>query len=469
MAGRRLKANRLTRNIAANDRTGGLDHGDAPGRRLDIAVVGSGISGLSAGWLLSRRHRVSLFEADNRLGGHSNTVDADGVAVDTGFIVFNQSTYPNLTALFDHLAVATKRSDMSFAVSLDDGRLEYSGTSLLGLFAQARNAVSPRFWRMLRDLVRFYREAPLNVPALEQMSLDEHLDAAGFGEEFRNDHLYPMAAAIWSTPAANIGAYPAASFIRFCETHGLLKFAGRPVWRTVAGGSRTYVRVLANGISQVFANYPVEAIFRSANGIEIAGHDGRRRRFDRVVIATHADQALKMLADPASEERRLLGAFAYVGNDAVLHSDPRLMPRRRRVWSSWNYMTGNAGDSPKLAVTYWMNRLQDIRSERPLFVTLNPHREIAPGAVLGTMHYTHPCFDARAMNAQTQLWSLQGRRNTWFCGAYFGAGFHEDGLQAGLAVAEALGGLRRPWTVPDESGRIHVRAAAPALPETEAA
>lgn len=459
----------MTGKIAATDGRNGWEPGAAADQGLDVAVVGSGISGLSAAWLLSKKHRVSLFEADNRLGGHSHTVDAAGLAVDTGFIVFNENTYPNLTALFDHIGVGTKRSDMSFAVSLDDGRLEYSGTGLLGLFAQGRNAISPRFWMMLRDLVRFYREAPRNVAALGMITLDEYLDAAGYGDSFRNDHLYPMAAAIWSTPAANIGAYPAASFIRFCQTHGLLKLAGRPVWRTVAGGSRSYVQILSKAIPEVVSNYPVNAIVRAKNGVEIVGGDGHRRRFDRVVIAAHADQALGMLADPSEEERRLLGAFDYIVNDTVLHSDTRLMPQRRRVWSSWNYMTREDADGRRLAVTYWMNRLQGIESDRPLFVTLNPHREIEAGAILKQMRYSHPRFDARAMQAQKELWSLQGRRSTWFCGAYFGAGFHEDGLQAGLAVAEALGGMRRPWTVPEESGRIHLHVSEAGLPELEAA
>jgi hypothetical protein len=459
----------LTGKIAATGWHNRPEHGPAPGQSLDIAVVGSGISGLSAAWLLSKRHRVVLYEADNRLGGHSHTVDAGGLAVDTGFIVFNENTYPNLTALFDHIGVATKCSDMSFAVSLDDGRLEYSGTGLLGLFAQRRNAISPRFWMMLRDLVRFYREAPRNVAALGMITLDEYLDAAGYGDGFRNDHLYPMAAAIWSTPAAKIGTYPAASFIRFCESHGLLKLTGRPVWRTVAGGSRCYVRRLSETIPEVVSNYPIKAIVRTGNGVEVIGLEGNRRHFDHVVIAAHADEALKLLADPSMEERRLLGAFEYIFNDAVLHSDTRLMPQRRRVWSSWNYMTRDDLDGRRLAVTYWMNRLQGIESDQPLFVTLNPHKEIEADKILKQMRYSHPRFDAAAMEAQKQLWSLQGSRNTWFCGAYFGAGFHEDGLQAGLAVAEALGGMRRPWTVPGESGRIHIHESELDLPVTEAA
>lgn len=440
-------------------------HGEA----LDIAVVGSGISGLSAAWLLSRRHRVTLFEADNRLGGHSNTVDAFDVPVDTGFIVYNEATYPNLTALFSNIDVSTKQSDMSFAVSLDDGRLEYSGTDVWGLFAQRRNAINPRFWQMLRDLARFYREAPVDMATLGTMSLEDYLDAGGYGAAFRDDHLYPMASAIWSTPAADIGKYPASAFINFCETHGLLKLSGRPVWRTVGGGSRSYVQVLAQSVGKIVSNYPIKMVSRTANGVSLVGPDGCHRHFDQVVIATHADQALAMLSDPSMEERRLLGAFRYVDNEAILHSDRNLMPRRRKVWSSWNYMSRVANHQRQLAVTYWMNRLQGIPEEKPLFLTLNPHRDIRPDTVLRRMRYQHPSFDGAAMAAQKKLWSLQGVRRTWFCGAYFGAGFHEDGLQAGLAVAEEVGGVRRPWSVREESGRIHLAPLLAAEAETEAA
>ena len=421
---------------------------------MTVAVVGSGISGLAAAWLLSTRHRVTLFEAEGRLGGHSHTVDAGGTPVDTGFIVYNEVTYPNLTALFTHLDVATRASEMSFSVSLDDGRLEYAGTDWGGLLAQKANVLRPRFWTMLRDVVRFYREAPRDLPRLGMESLADYLERGKYSVAFRDDHLYPMAAAIWSTPAADIGRYPAAAFIGFCETHGLLKLTERPVWRTVDGGSRCYVRKLAASIAEVRTDRPVRAIRRTATGIEIADTSGETRAFDHVVVATHADDALDLLADPNREERRLLSQFRYSDNDAVLHADPKLMPRRRRAWSSWNYLTG-AGSGPKPAITYCMNKLQGIDPSQPLFVTLNPHREPAAATVVTRVTYRHPLFDEFALRAQRELWSLQGIRNTWFCGAYFGAGFHEDGLQAGLAVAEALGGVRRPWTVAEESGRIH--------------
>jgi predicted NAD/FAD-binding protein len=432
-------------------------------RKLDIAVVGSGISGLSAAWLLSKRHRVTLYEADGRLGGHSNTVEVGGVAVDTGFIVYNEATYPNFSALMGHLEVATKTSNMTFAVSLDDGRLEYSGTSLTGLFAQPRNIVSLRFWGMLRDLLRFYREAPHATRDLGDTSLDAYLDASGYGAAFRTDHLYPMAAAIWSTPAAEIGEYPARAFVRFCENHGLLQLVNRPLWRTLAGGSRAYVGKLAEVIPEIIVNTPISAVRRHSDCVEIVSRGGEVRRFDQIVLATHADQGLAMLTDPTAEEERLLGAFRYSANSAVLHSDATLMPRRRRVWSSWNYLSSDRGDMRQLAVTYWMNRLQGLPDAKPMFVTLNAHRKIREDSILYAADYTHPIFDARAIDAQRRLWPLQGRRNTWFCGAYFGAGFHEDGLQAGLAVAEALGGCRRPWIIANPSDRISIDESAASM------
>lgn len=421
-----------------------------PDRPLKIAVVGTGIAGLSAAWLLSGRHEITVFEADARIGGHCHTIDAGGARVDTGFIVYNDTTYLNLAALFAHIGVPTRASNMSFAVSVDEGELEYSGSSLVGLFAQRRNLASPRFWSMLRDLVRFYRDAPAAVRDIgPSASLDDYLNAAGFGAAFREDHLYPMAAAIWSTPAVEIGDYPAVSFIRFCENHGLLKFFRRPVWRTVEGGSRAYVdKLVAPFRHRIRTAAPVSAIRRVNGAVEISTPSAEPEWFDRVVIGAHADQALRMLADPSAEESRLLGAFSYRRNETVLHADPSLMPRRQGVWSSWNYLarSGAEGAGPrKPCVTYWMNRLQGISGETPFFVTLNPLGKPAPDKVFWRGFYEHPLFNARTLAAQERLSSLQGARNTWFCGSYFGSGFHEDALRSGLEAAETMGGLQRPW------------------------
>lgn len=432
---------------------------DEHGSRKRIAVVGTGISGISAAWLLSQRHDVTVYERDGRLGGHSNTVEvrtADGVVpVDTGFIVYNEATYPNLTALLAHLGVPTHPSDMSFAVSLADGELEYSGTSLNGLFAQRSNIFRPRFWSMLNDLWRFYREAPRDLPSLDDLSsLQQYLDAGDYGEVFRSDHLLPMAAAIWSASPNLMLQYPAASFIRFHDNHGLLRLRNRPQWRSVVGGSRTYVEALTHRFRDgIRLAKGVTAIRRHQDGAEVRDGGGHADHFDDVVIATHADQALALLEAPTAQEQSLLGAFRYSQNRAVLHGDPVLMPQRKAAWASWNYI-GGRGTRETPTVTYWMNALQQLPTAQNLFVTLNPLAE--PKQVLHEEHYDHPIFDAAAMSAQRRLWSLQGRDRLWFCGSYFGAGFHEDGLQSGLAVAEALGGVQRPWRVENESGRIHI-------------
>lgn len=439
------------------------------GPRLNIAVIGTGISGLSAAWLLSQRHDVTVYERACRPGGHSNTVQVKAaggaIPVDTGFIVYNPKNYPNLTALFDHLGVTTKRSDMSFGVSLDGGKLEYAGTDLFGLFAQRRNLFRPRFLSMLRDLLRFYREAPAAAFTDPTVTLGDFLRAGNYGEPFRRDHLLPMAAAIWSAPPEAMLAYPAASFIRFHANHGLLQIADRPEWRTVEGGSHSYVeKLIGTFADRVRLDCGAAAVRRTSAGVTVRDAQGRDAHFDHAVLATHADQAMALLSDGDAMERDVLGAFRYSRNLAVLHTDDRFMPRRRAAWSSWNFI-GDRDASAGVCVTYWMNRLQSLPGPN-LFVTLNPAQPPRVGTLLHSEIYEHPVFDTRAMHAQSRLWSLQGRGNVWFCGAYFGAGFHEDGLQAGLAVAETLGAVRRPWTVTGESGRIQItRRTDAAVPE----
>ncbi len=430
------------------------------GRR--IAVVGSGITGLSSAWLLSRDNEVVLYEAENRLGGHTRTIDVDtGVGgvlgVDTGFIVFNDRTYPNLIAMFEHLGVPTRVTDMSFAVSLDDGKLEYAaGDRLWQLFVQPSNIVSPRFWSMLRNLVRFYRDMGARTDGFGGMTLGQLLEQGRYGEAFRDDHLLPMAAAIWSAPAQSLLDYPAEAFVRFCNNHGLLDLGTRPKWRTVVGGSRTYIdRLIAGFRGEVRLATPVARIERKAGQVTIIDGSGQSDRFDDVIIASHADQALAMLADPSPQEQELLGAFRYSRNLTVLHQDATLLPKRKMLWGAWNYFGRRyANDATgDLCVSYWMNRLQGYHTRDPLVVTLNPHRPIDPKLEISRTSFDHPIFDHAALDAQRRIWAIQGQRNTFFCGAHLGAGFHEDGLQAGLAVAEMLG-ARRPWTVEDANGRL---------------
>lgn len=437
--------------------------------RRKVAVVGSGISGLSCAWLLSRSCDVTLFETEGRIGGHSNTVDVPGpngsVPVDTGFIVYNERNYPNLTAMFRHLGVATEGSNMSFAASLDDGAFEYSGSGLAGLLGQKSNAVNPRFWSMLKGIARFYREAPQCLATVdgETLTLGQYLESAGYDQSFVEDHILPMGAAIWSTTAGDIRAFPLTSFLRFFINHGLVLFKGRPGWRTVKGGSRSYVeRLRADFAGRIVTECHIRSIERHENGARLADRNGRDYEFDEVVIATHADEALAMLADASPLEQTVLSKYRYTSNEAVLHTDTALMPNRRAVWASWNYIGGKGPhDQRPLCVTYWMNSLQKLGQAGPIFVTLNPSREIAPDKVIARFNYAHPLFDTAAVTMQKRLWELQAQRRTWFCGAYFGNGFHEDGLQAGLAVAEALGGVKRPWTVADESGRIMLPAQTP--------
>ena len=418
---------------------------------------------MSAAWLLNQRHHITVYEKNDWIGGHSNTVDVsngeDKTPVDTGFIVYNERSYPNLIALFDHLDVPTKPSDMSFAASLGDGAFEYAGTDLNGLLGQRSNIARPRFWRMMRDVLRFYKEAPtlLDDYTAGELTLGDFLRNGNYSRSFIDDHLLPIGAAIWSTTAPEMEDYPAQAFIRFFESHGLLLLKDRPQWRTIDGGSRAYVERLTAPYRDRILRTGAKAIKRFTDRVVIEDNDGEMKTYDQVIIASHADEAYRLLDDPDFWETKLLGTWRYMDNRAVLHSDRSLMPKRRRVWSSWNFIEGDQdGPDRDLCVTYWMNQLQSLKTSTPLFVTLNPVREPAAGTVIREFDYTHPYFDRTALTSQRQLWKLQGHRRIWYCGSYFGYGFHEDALQSGLAVAEQLGGIRRPWSVKGENGRIHL-------------
>lgn len=427
----------------------------SPAARQRVAVIGSGISGLSAAWLLSKNHEVVLYEAEARIGGHANTIDIPGTGpVDTGFIVYNDRNYPNFQAMLAHLGVESLATEMSFAASLDNGGFEYCGEGILGMLGQRRNALRPRFWSLLRDLLRFYREAPaaLERPEMRGLTLGEYLHRNNYSNSFIDGHLLPMAAAIWSSKAHDIRSYPLLAFVRFFESHGLLQLWERPRWRTVKGGSRSYVTELLAGFSgSVRLSTPVQKVQRDAAGATVIDASGHSDRFDKVLIATHADQALAMLENPSEQERSLLGAFGYTKNLAVVHTDASLMPRRRRVWCCWNYISTGHLENAELCVSYWMNALQQLPG-RDIFVTLNPAHD--PAGEIARFTYTHPLFTSAAIEAQENLWRIQGTNNCFYAGAHFGRGFHEDGLQSGLAAAEIMGSLPRPWALDDPSGRI---------------
>ncbi|HEX3635727.1 MAG TPA: FAD-dependent oxidoreductase [Paraburkholderia sp.] len=412
-----------------------------------VAVIGAGISGLASAYLLARNHQVTLFESAGYAGGHTNTVDValEGHThpVDTGFLVFNDRTYPNLVALFAELGVESHPSDMTFSVSLDEGRLEWAGTSLNTVFAQRRNMFSPTFIGMLRDILRFNSSAQRNLEIATQTraSMGELLTAGGYGGAFQRHYLLPMAAAIWSSATADILAFPATTFLRFCLNHALLQVNRRPRWKTVVGGGREYVRRIVGTLDDVRIATAVRGVRRAADGVDVFTDTGTER-FDALVLATHAPTTLRLLEDADPDERRVLGAVRYQPNVAVLHTDTNLLPRRQRVWSAWNYLGSRGVDGTHpVCVSYLVNQLQPLPFNTPLVVTLNPVTQPAPGTELRRFVYDHPLFDLAAIDAQHRLPSLQGKRRTWFAGAWTGYGFHEDGLKSALRVAADFNAL----------------------------
>jgi predicted NAD/FAD-binding protein len=428
---------------------------------MRVAVIGTGIAGNAAAWTLSKRYPVTVYDRELRPGGHSHTVTIDyegtPLSVDIGFIVYNELNYPDLTALFGHLGVETVESSMSFAVTADAGRFEWKGggngwrETASGLFAQPKNLLSPSYLWMLRDILKFNAQSLKDQAAgsLAGLTLGEYFKLRKFAPRLLTDYLAPMGAAIWSAPAAEMLDFPAENFIAFFRNHRLLQY-DRPVWRTVKGGSRRYVEKLTSAFrDQLRLGCAVTAIERTSHGVVVHDSHGRSDSYDHVVIASHSDQALAMLSDADARERAILGAIGYAPNTVYLHRDTRLMPKRRRAWASWNFLRWQREGTTDndVAVTYWMNNLQGIDNAKPLFVSLNPPFEPDPDLTFGRYICEHPQYNAAAFAAQKRLGEIQGRRHTWFCGAWTGYGFHEDGLRSALNVAEALGAAA-PWREP---------------------
>ncbi len=423
---------------------------------MKLAIIGSGISGLAVAHTLRGQADTTLFEAGSYFGGHTHTVDITlptpggpvTFGVDTGFLVFNERTYPQLIALLAALDVPTAKTDMSFSAQIPGKRyVEWSGSTLASVFAQKRNLVSPRFWGMLADLLRFNqvctRLAEAGDDAALAQPLGAFLDQHRFGSAFRDWYFLPMMGCIWSCPTAQMLQFPVATMVRFCHNHGLLQVLNRPQWWTVAGGARQYVDQITAQMTDKRLNSPVLHIERSAAGVDITSrHHGstRTERFDKVVLATHSDQALALLDAPSEAERATLGAIRYHANTAVLHTDASALPRNPRAWAAWNYERAAATDAEhsRVCLHYWLNQLQPLPWAQPVIVSLNPVREIARTHVMGTFDYAHPVLDLAAIAAQKRMPALQGQQHTYFCGAWMGYGFHEDGLKAGLAVAELL-------------------------------
>jgi predicted NAD/FAD-binding protein len=426
-----------------------------------IAIIGTGISGLGAAYLLHRSHDITVYEKASRPGGHTRTVavrygDAD-ISVDTGFIVFNQPNYPHFSAMLRHLGVAVQKSDMTFAATIRDGWFEWGARDLNTVFGQRRNLLRPAFYLVCRDVLRFNANARRTVDEHPGLTVAALIAKLKLGEWFRRYYLLPMAGAIWSCSISKMLQFPAESLVRFFENHGLLATSGQPQWYTVTDGSQNYIRSLITPFAcRIRTNCGVIRVARGHGDVSISDETGKSEVFDHVVFACHGDEALRALGDATPIERQLLGAFRYQENQAILHKDVSVMPKRKRCWASWVYRSNGHGDDAAISVSYWMNRLQGIDSSRPIFVTLNTTQPTPEEHVFDRHSFMHPIFDAVAIAAQSRVQAMQGQRNTWFCGAHLRHGFHEDGLWSAVVVASKLGAAV-PWAVTPELQRAPTR------------
>ena len=428
-------------------------------KNKSIAIIGSGITGLSAAWLLHEIYEITLFEKNDYLGGHTHTHDVTegetSLAIDSGFIVYNEKNYPNLVGLFEHLGVKTQATDMSFAFSLNQGELEYAGTGFGGMFAQKSNIVKVKHWCLLKEIVRFNKVAHAELKTLEneksgQLTLGKFLQQHNFSQDLQQNYLLPMGAAIWSCPVEIMSDFPAFSFLRFFANHGLIDLKDRPQWRSVVGGSREYIKQMMTTLeSQIVIRGGADSIIRNNDSVTISSND-ENYQFDQVIFACHADQTLVLLDKPTELEHEILSNFEYQENKTYLHTDEKLMPKRKNAWCCWNYLSQNdfsavhENEHKQVTATYWMNNLQKFEAEKNYLVTLNPYQRIEPSKVIKMMTYHHPIFNRDAIDAQPRLAELQGKNNSWFCGSYAGYGFHEDGLSASIKVCEQLG-IVAPW------------------------
>jgi predicted NAD/FAD-binding protein len=410
---------------------------------MKIAVVGSGISGLSAAYYLSKNHQVDLFEKEDHFGGHSHTIDLNlglnKISVDIGFIVFNFKTYPNLINFFKENKIEIEKSDMSFSVSIEDSNFEYCGKGLNGIFSNRSNLLNYKFLRMFFDILNFYKKCDTIQNFDEKITLGEYLSKNKLSTEFINYHLIPMVSAIWSMPPYEANKMPLKFFLKFFQNHGLFKLKNRPQWYTVTNRSRTYVQKILSKLSgEHYKNYPVRKVLSRSSGVDLYyGGESEFFNYDKVILATHADEALSIIENPSNEEKKTLSNFSYKENFAYIHTDEKIMPKNKAAWCSWNSLM-NKENIEKNSITYWLNLLQNLKCDKNIFLTLNPYFEIDESKILKKVKFTHPYFDQSALDFQNKLQNLQNKRNILFCGSYFGYGFHEDGIKSSIEMLKNL-------------------------------